>query len=167
MFQTERLSVRRLVADDFDDLLEVYSDPEAMRFVGDGQPITRAETGRWIEVTRSNQATRGYGMSHVSLTESGALVGFCGLVHPGGQEEPEVKYALLRPFWGRGLATELVRGMIAWGRREHDLDVVIATVDARNAASLRVLAKAGLRERGRATDPDGTVVVTLATAPHA
>jgi hypothetical protein len=38
--------------------------------------------------------------------ETGAVVGFCGLVHPQQQVEAELKYAFLRSAWGRGLATE-------------------------------------------------------------
>lgn len=41
--------------------------------------------------------------------------GFYGLVHPNGQPEPEIKYALLRTYWGCGFATEAVSAMLQYG----------------------------------------------------
>jgi hypothetical protein len=40
IFETERLQVRRWRASDLPDLWAVHGDADAMRWVGDGQPIT-------------------------------------------------------------------------------------------------------------------------------
>jgi [ribosomal protein S5]-alanine N-acetyltransferase len=82
---------------------------------------------------------------------SATVVGFCGIVHPGGQIEPEVKYAFLRSHWGRGLATEAVLGLVAYGEQSHALSTIIATTDPANTTSHRVLHKAGF-ERGDLRD---------------
>ena len=111
LFQTQRLQVRRLASDDLDALYAVYSDAEAMRWVDDGQPISWADCVRWLEVTHRNYATYGYGMSALVLRATDAVIGFCGLVHPGGQVEAEIKYALLQPYWGQGLAGEGLEGL--------------------------------------------------------
>ena len=84
---------------------------------------------------------------------SGTAIGFCGIVHPGGQIEPEVKYAFLRSHWGRGLATEAVVGLLEYGGRSHALTHIIATTDPANTASHRVLRKAGF-ERSELRDND-------------
>ncbi len=136
--------MRRLTAADAEDLFAVYRDPVAMRFVDDGQPIVWDDCVRWIDVTLANYRARGYGMSAVVLLETGQVIGFCGLVHPSGQLEPEVKYAFLASVWGRGLATEVVRGMLAYGSREFGMRRVIATTSSENSASHRVLEKVGM-----------------------
>ena len=167
LFETDRLLVRKLTADDVDVMFEVYGDADAMRWVDDGQPIPRADCDRWVEVTERNYASRGYGMSVLVLRETGAVIGFCGLVHPGGQPEVEIKYALLRAHWGRGLATEAVRGTLAYGARTFGMTEVIATVAPGNLASQRVLRKAGMTPRETRLDDDGTptdVLVWRATA---
>lgn len=144
LFETARLRVRRITPDDFDVMYATYSDPIAMRWVDDGSPITADDCRRWLDVTRRNDETRGYGMSAVCLAETGEVVGFCGLVHPDGQPEPELKYALRRQFWGRGLATEVAVGMLAWGARRHGMRWIIATVAEPHRVSQRVLEKAGM-----------------------
>ena len=147
LFQTTRLRVRLMEARDLEALLEVYGDREAMRWVDDGEPLSRAQALRWIEVTARNIANRGYGMSPVELRDGGTVIGFCGLVHPGGQDEAELKYAYRREVWGNGIASEVARGMCGYGERVHGLREVIATVAPANIASQRVLANAGFALR--------------------
>ncbi len=156
IFESERLRCRRWVAEDFEPLLTVYSDREAMRWVGDGQPISRSECEEWFKVTEANYAKRGYGMFALIDTDSCAVVGFAGLVHPGGQSEPEIKYALLRSHWGLGLATEAVRQLLAYGASVHGLSRIIATVAQGNLASQRVLSKADMTLAGERQHDDGT-----------
>lgn len=155
-FRTERLRVRRWRDADLPALLAVYGDAEAMRWVGDGRAITHEECVQWLDVTRSNYAKRGYGMFAVEERSSTEVIGFCGIVHPGGQPEPEVKYAFLRSQWGRGFATEAVSGLIAYGARTHNLAFIIATTAPSNHASHRVLLKAGMLRAGLRDNGDGT-----------
>ena len=156
LFETPRLVCRRLTPADLDVMYAVYSDADAMRWVGDGQPISRDGCVQWIDITLNNYATRGYGMFALALRQGGSVVGFCGLVHPGGQVEVEIKYALRRAFWGMGLATEAVEGMLGYGRDVHGINRVIATVAPQNLASQRVLLKAGMRDIELRNNPDGS-----------
>ena len=91
VFTTDRLTVRRWRDADLPVLRAVYGDADAMRWVGEGRPITEDECVQWLGVTRANYGKRGYGMFAVEETTSADVVGFCGLVHPGGQLEAEVK----------------------------------------------------------------------------
>ncbi len=147
------------------DLLAVYGDRETVRWVDDGEPLSPADAARWVEVTDRNYDARGYGMAALLLTETSEIVGFCGIVRPGGQEEDELKYALLRSRWGQGLATEAAQAMLAHGAERLGLDQIIATVAAENAASLRVLAKVGMEPAGERREEDGSVTRILHWSP--
>ena len=155
LFVTERLAGRRLTRADADAMLAVYADEDAMRFVGDGSAADRAEIDAWIGVTLGNYATRGYGMVALEHREDGTVAGFAGLVHPGGQREPELKYAFHRRYWGRGLATEGARAMLAWGHGDLGLDEIIATIHPDHVVSRRVLERVGMVSQGQRTDADG------------
>lgn len=165
LFLTPRLRCRRWVAADLPQVFAVYADPQAMRFVGEGQPITQAQAGEWMAVTAHNYATRGYGMFALEDRASGAVVGFCGIVHPGGQPEPEVKYAFARQAWGRGLATEAVAALLAHAHAAFGLDRIIATVAEGNAGSQRVMDKVGARLAQRRTQPDGHTTLVYEWRP--
>lgn len=157
LFSTPRLLCRHWRAEDLDALHAVYSDPEAMRWVGDGVPITRAACEAWLDVTQTNYNTRGYGMFALEYIDSGAVAGFCGLVHPDGQVEPEVKYAFMRSNWGLGLASETIPALLVHGHEKHGLARIIATVAPENLASQRVLIKAGMRLVEQRQGDDGSL----------
>ena len=57
-------------------------------------------------------------------------------------------YALGKPFWGQGLATEATSRMLKWGFEEQGLKVIHANYFARNTASGRVLEKVGMTKEG-------------------
>lgn len=156
LFDTPRLGVRRIERGDGDAMFLVYGDAEAMRWVGDGRPLERAQCEEWIGVTLRNYATRGYGMVAIVERASDEVVGFCGLVHPGGQPDAEIKYALRRDRWGRGYATEAASALLAWGAATFGLREVIATTAPGNTASHHVLLKAGMRRGELRPNADGS-----------
>ena len=145
LFETDRLVCRRWRASDEQALFEVYADEAAARYVDDGQPISRAECQAWLEVTARNYRERNYGMFALEEKVSGRVVGFCGLVHPGGQVEAEVKYAFFKSHWGRGLASEMLPALLEFGYESLGLVRVIATIHEANHASSRVVEKSGMR----------------------
>jgi RimJ/RimL family protein N-acetyltransferase len=156
LFETPRLIARHLSDEDVDAMAAVYGDADAMRWVGDGQPLDRSQCVHWVEVTHNNYASRGYGMTALIDRATGDIVGFCGLVHLGGQESAELKYALRREYWGKGLATEAARGMLHYGHERFGLDRVIATVAPEHKASQKVLLKAGMKASELRPNADGT-----------
>ena len=127
-----------------------------MCWVDDGQPIGRDQCKGWIGVTQKNYTKYGYGMSAIELRASGKVIGFAGLVHPGGQETAEIKYAFLQAYWGQGFATEMAQGMLDYGQREFGLTEIIATIAPDNLASQRVMTKAGMVHADTLQEEDGT-----------
>ena len=157
LFETVRLGCRHWVPEDIDDLYAVYADEEGARFVDDGQPITWQECEEWMEVTLNNYRTRGYGMFAVTNRSDGCIVGFCGLVHPGGQDEMEVKYSFYKEHWGKGFASEVVPALLAYAASSLSASRVIATVASGNKPSQRVLEKSGMRFVE--VEPDGDTLL--------
>jgi RimJ/RimL family protein N-acetyltransferase len=166
IFRTQHLLGRRLEGYDVADMLEVYGDADAMRWVGDGEPLNEVQCIQWVDVTENNYRSRGYGMFTLVDAACDDVVGFCGLVQTGGRVDAEIKYALKRRNWGRGLATDGVRAMLDYGARVHGLRTVIATTAPGNLASQRVLQKAGMsRAQSRRNDDGSTTLVFSWTAP--
>ncbi|MDJ0827195.1 MAG: GNAT family N-acetyltransferase [Rhodobacter sp.] len=77
--------------------------------------------------------------------EHGALIGLV-LLHPGGSEIM-FGYLLAQHAWGRGYGTELVRGLATALSTASACDRLVGGVDPANAASIRVLEKAGFVRR--------------------
>lgn len=155
IFETSRMTCRRWSPEDLAAIIDVYSDPDVSRWTGDGQPLRPDQCEAWLEVTANNYTRRGYGMFTLVAKRSGDPVGFCGLVHPGGQADAEVKYAFSKAHWGQGLASELVPAIVAYGVEAHGLAKIIATVAPENLASQRVLVKSGFDIVEERYDEDG------------
>jgi RimJ/RimL family protein N-acetyltransferase len=81
----------------------------------------------------------------------GRFAGAIGL-HPGedvARLSAELGYWVAEPFWGRGVATDAVRGMVRHGFATLPLERIEAYVYANNPASVRVLEKCGFEFEGR------------------
>ncbi len=86
---------------------------------------------------------------------SGLVVGLL-VLHANNEEEPvslNIGYLFARSEWGRGLATELVGGLVDWCRNSDKAWRLVAGVGADNRASLAVLRKAGF-EPAEGPSPD-------------
>ena len=144
MIETERLSVRPFVEQDFDALVSLREDWEVRKYLG-GVRNTVEFTRQRLDYYLHHQARYGYSMSVVSLKDSPAMIGWGGLQHFNQGEEVEVGYAFAQAYWGRGLATELASAWLRFGFTHLGLDRIIAVADEANLASRRVMEKIGMR----------------------
>ena len=62
-----------------------------------------------------------------------------------GTLDLRVGYVIDETWWGRGIATELVAGLVERARRDPDIVSVTGGVDPDNAASIRVLERSGFQ----------------------
>ena len=60
--QTDRLTLRLLRETDLDAYAEMCADPEVMRHVGDGQPLSRPMAWRNLAMMVGHWSLRGYGL---------------------------------------------------------------------------------------------------------
>ncbi|HEY3887918.1 MAG TPA: GNAT family N-acetyltransferase [Caulobacteraceae bacterium] len=144
--ETDRLLLRYAVAADADDLYRLNSDPKVMRYLS-ARPATRAST--LTEVLPRFMAGPGGAEPRTWIAAekaSGAFLGGFALETPadGPADEAELGYRLRPAAWGKGLATEGARGLIAKGFGVLGLNRIWGQTMAVNLGSRRVMEKAGL-----------------------
>ena len=76
-------------------------------------------------------------------------MGFCGFWFFRDPPELELLYGLSTRFWSRGLATEMATRLIQFGFDQLAFDRIVASTDAPNATSIRVLEKCGMEQTRR------------------
>ncbi len=120
--KTERLSLRQFVRADKELLYELNSDPDVMRFIGDGHPETREQLEAATERVLGYY-DRGslFGVWIAELKDSRDPIGWFALKPLPGAKEIEIGYRLSKRHWGRGYATEGARCMVARGFNETGL----------------------------------------------
>ena len=140
-----RLEYRRLRAGHLDRFHALATDAHVRRYLLDGEVLPREWAAEELAASDRLFETAGVGLWLVA--ERGDVVGFAGFrVFAGLEAAPQLLYALLERVTGRGLATEIARALVVHAR-EVGLAPIVAAVDEVNAASVRVLEKAGFRRR--------------------
>jgi RimJ/RimL family protein N-acetyltransferase len=147
--QTERLVLRQFTNDDVDNLVELDSDPEVMRFINGGRPTPRdeIETDVLPAFLGYHERFAGYGFWAAVERSTGRFLGWFHFRPADGAPPGEVElgYRLGRSAWGKGYATEGSRALIDKGFAEFGVQRVVASTMVVNVASRRVMEKAGLR----------------------
>jgi len=157
-----RLSLKPLQADDLDLCLEMFTDPEVVKYA-DGlmsESTIRNEMANWTK--RGGNGC--IGIWCISDRLSGEKYGSAALlpipieeddtdfdlVVPGKMPDGdiEVGYFLKRSAWGRGFATEACELVLQFAFEKTPLHEVVATLEEKNIASRNVLEKAGFRRHG-------------------
>ena len=90
-------------------------------------------------------ADEAWGHRQVVERASGLVVGGIGFFGPPLGGEAEIGYGIVSSRQGRGYATEAVQAMLAMAWADSRVSTVVAGTDPGNAASQRVLEKAGFR----------------------
>ena len=161
IFETSRLLIRRLKQSDLAPFHEMQSDPEVMRYASgepEDKPGNTASLNRCIEA----YATPGnrFRIWAVEEKSTGKWVGTCALVAADEFKLPddwvyasetlpkqidEIGYRFLRSEWGKGWGGEVCHGLIDYCIEQLGVSTLLAQVDTRNVASVRILDRSKLK----------------------
>jgi RimJ/RimL family protein N-acetyltransferase len=157
LIRTERLLLRRPRLDDVDGVLEHFSDPVAMEFIGEptsDRAAALAAIERWL----ARWDADGFGFLAVERRDDGCFLGRVGilvwdtrtwqastLAEAGAAGQVELGWSFSRAHWGRGYATEAARAARAWAFEEARITSLISLIHPDNVRSIRVAEKLGAR----------------------
>ena len=147
--ETERLVLRKMKPEDAGGVFAYASDPEVSRYVLWETHRTVEDSRAFLDLVGRRYETGGEPEWGMVYKGDGRFVGSCGFVAWDPEHaRAEMGYVLHRGYWGRGLVPEAVRAMIRFGFERMDLNRVEARCLAENAASARVMEKAGMAYEG-------------------
>lgn len=170
--ETDRLRLRGHCRDDFDALARIWADERVVRFIS-GRPSTRGESWTRLLTYMGHWQAVGFGYWAVEDRESGAYIGDVGFaelkrdITPPLEGIPEIGWVLAPEAHGRGLATEAVAAVLAWGDQFFSDDLTVCLFDPQHVASIRVAEKNGFSKRCDATFRDQPTLVMQRTRPSA
>ena len=124
------------------DLVQAANNPEVSRYLTDRfpSPYTLQDAYAWVDL---NEARRDN--TNFAIDVGGGVAG--GIGYTIGSYETRftatIGYWLGRPFWGRGIATAALEALTEYAFQKHALRRISSVVMRPNAASARVLEKAG------------------------
>ncbi|MGH3172204.1 MAG: GNAT family N-acetyltransferase [Trebonia sp.] len=149
ILETPRLALRQFTEDDVDNLFELNSDPEVMRYLTGGMPAPREQIRDEIipfHLAVYERLDR-LGTWAAESAASGEFLGWFHFRPVSGTDDftnIDLGYRLRRPAWNKGYATEGSRALISTGFTDLAIERVFAHTMTVNSASRRVMEKCGL-----------------------
>ena len=140
---TKRLLLRRFEASDVDDALSYRDDIEFAHFLPHiPQPFTRDDAEAFVTLNISEPWDRS---PTFAVVHGGRVIGSVNLELNTQSRSAMLGYAIGRPWWGQGIATEAAQSVMEWSVINFALTQVWASTDVRHVRSQRVLEKLGMR----------------------
>lgn len=144
--ETDRLQIRLITMHDADSLMAIFGDEEVMQYT-ERKPFSCEEVkGKIRNQIMSSYRERGWGRYAIIHKATQKLIGYGGFGERiVGHECPykELGYAIARDEWKKGYATEAAAALVHYARTVLQFPHLIAVIDKRNLASLRVAQKVG------------------------
>lgn len=176
----ERVLLRPPVPADLDSLARMFTDPEVMRYVAWGRPLTATEVEQFVERMIARFEIDGFGQFALERRADGAVIGRAGLLpldsqtwksgflrDLGTNAEIELGWTLARAYWGCGYATEAALLARDWAWNELRLPRLVSIIQHGNDRSVRLAEKLGGRRQSEITTSFGKNAGLFAYSPAA
>jgi RimJ/RimL family protein N-acetyltransferase len=148
--ETSRLQLRELNFTDEEELVDLDSDPEVMKYLTNGIPSSRESVQRSLNriVAQLRNSNGKFGVWAAIEKETRQFVGWFHLFphidEPENLKKLFIGYRLKRKYWGRGFATEVSRALVEKAFGEYGATEVCAQAMKANAKSIKVMEKIGM-----------------------
>jgi len=150
VIETERLRLRPHQSDDLPNCVAMWSDPAVVRYTL-GEPSPPQRTWMRILAYRGHWALLNYGYWAVEEKTSGRYIGELGFadfkrnIVPAIEGVPELGWALVPQFHGKGYATEALSAAVTWGDHHLVQRRSVCIIHRDNHKSFRVAEKLGYK----------------------
>lgn len=144
VIETERLLLRRITNDDVNEVFELRSNPETMKFIP--RPLVKDNEDALLHIAMIEEKIEtNIGINWaITLKDNPKLLGIIGYYRMQPENyRAEIGYMLSPDFHGKGIIPEAVNALLKYGFENLKLHSIEAVIDPENYASEKVLQKCG------------------------
>jgi RimJ/RimL family protein N-acetyltransferase len=117
-----------------------------LKFIGDRNVRNEEQAKGYLEKGPiASYAENGFGLYLVETKIASAKIGMCGILKRQNLENPDIGFALLPEFMGKGYAHEMATATLNYASRKLKLSKISAIVQPDNEKSIRLLENIGLK----------------------
>jgi len=143
---SERLAFRKFEFEDAQFIIDLLNSPGWLRFIGDRKVRNPAQAIQYLEQgPMKSYSEYGFGLWMVLLKENETPIGMCGLLKRDYLDHPDIGFALLPAFSGRGFGKEMAGAVWQYTQEKLNMKYIYAITLEENSASIRVLEHLGMR----------------------
>lgn len=149
VLETERLILREIKPEDVNEIYDIRSSEEAMKYFGHNVYTSLTEAEEMISAITNGFKNKEGIRWGIALKGSDRLIGSGGPWRLLKQHlRCEIGYDLLPNYWRRGIMSEALSEMIKFIFDKMNLHSIEANVDPDNIASVKLLEKLGFEKEG-------------------
>jgi RimJ/RimL family protein N-acetyltransferase len=143
--ETERLRIRALTIIDAGFMLQLMNSSTWIKNIGNRNVTDTTTASNYIATNIINSYNiNGFGLFLVILKKDNQAAGICGIVKREGLTTPDLGFALMPKYEGKGIATEASKAVVKYAKESLQLSALAGITKAENIASIRVLEKVGM-----------------------
>ena len=144
LFSSERLSFRHVQTSDAEFVHSLLNSEGWLQYIGDRGVHDLKDAVHYITSNiQVPYGPKGFGLHGISVTGSEELIGLCGLLQRDFLEYPDLGFAILPEYEGKGYIKEASLTILSVARLEHQLSQVMAFTSLDNDRSIGLLIKIG------------------------
>lgn len=141
ILESKRLRLRRFKLSDLQNMRELESDPDIMKFTPSRIPLSVEKSEQRLrDLIRKEESWAPFGVWAVEFKENSDFAGWFMLLKTD-HEAPELGFMIVKRHWGKGIATEAAICLIDFGFNNLNLTSIVATTNQDNVFSKKVLNK--------------------------
>lgn len=140
---TKRLELSFLTEEDAPFILELLNSEGWIKYIGDRGVNTLGDAKEYVNSgPQKSYKQHGYGLMLITKKETDEKIGICGLLKRDYLDSPDIGFALLPQYQGKGLMKEACLNRLSWAK-EKNLTCIQAICDPKNERSIGLLGKLG------------------------
>jgi RimJ/RimL family protein N-acetyltransferase len=146
ILETSRLLLREFTIHDSGFILELLNSEGWLQYIGDRHVKTEEQAIDYLEKgpIRSYREN-GFGLWLVENKNDRTALGMCGILDRGTLGSPDIGFAFLPEFCGKGYAYEIASETLAYAKNILKIPKVAAITVPANERSIRLLTRLGLK----------------------
>jgi ribosomal-protein-alanine N-acetyltransferase len=154
--QTSRLSISQLTAGDTEFILSLLNTAGWIQYIGDRNVHTNSDALGYLKNgTFKSYKNVGYGLYLVKIQSSLEPIGICGLLKRDFLDTPDLGFAFLPQFEGKGYGFEAAQAILKHDRLTYSLSTIKAITQPNNHKSIKLLVKLGFQFESNIAEPSG------------
>ena len=125
LLETERLTLRPFLLEDAPFIIDLLNTKGWIDFIGDRNVRTKEQAEHYLKNgPMKSYAEYGYGLCLVALKNNHTPIGMCGIVNRTNLEQPDIGFAFLPEYTGKGYAVEIAKATIQFAKTKLKLPIV-------------------------------------------
>lgn len=147
--KSERLIIRKFTLNDAEFILQLFNQAPFIRYIADKGVRTIDDAKQYLSDNLiASYDKHGFGLYLIALAKTNTAIGSCGLLKRETFNHPDLGFAFLEDYCGRGYAYEAAQAILLHEKNTLPFNTILAVTMPDNISANRLLTKLSFAKTG-------------------